>query len=207
MSDSAPIASICALVSGVEPAELTLESNIYTIGRSAICQIVVSRNVISRLHARIERDQLRYLISDAGSANGTFINGERIHSLRQLKDRDQIGLGAPEPLLRFIDPDPTFVPLGRLVYNEQTMSFRFDDHPLDLSIDQHRLLLHLYRNIGNLCAREVCAQALWGRDYDPGRDASALDRAMSKLRQKLRRIDPAVELIGTRRGLGYVLNA
>lgn len=207
MSDFAPIASIYALAPGIEPAELALEGNIYAIGRSAICQIVVSRNVISRLHARIERDELRYLLSDAGSANGTFVNGERIHSPRLLKDRDQIGLGAPEPLLRFLDPDPTFVPLGRLVYNEQTMSFRFDDQPLALSLDQHRLLLHLYRNIGNLCVRESCALALWGRDYDPGRDASALDRAISKLRQKLRRLDSAAELIETRRGLGYVLNA
>lgn len=204
--DTSTVARVIALHADVEPNEYTLDSGVCTIGRSPICRIIANRNVVSRLHARIVRDGMRYVLSDAGSANGTFVNGGKIAGPHTLKDRDLIGLGAAGDLLRFVDPDPTFIPSGRLVYAEPAMTFMFDGQPLDLSPAQHRLLLHLYRNIGSLCTRESCAQGLWGRDYAPGDDADALDRAISKLRQKLRRIDPAAELIATRRGLGYILN-
>ena len=200
-------ASLLALHADALPVEYALGTSICAIGRSPICQIIVRRNVVSRLHARIVRDGLRYILSDAGSANGTFVNGHRIAEPHILKNRDLIGLGAAEGMLRFVDPDPTHIPSGRLAYDEPAMTFLFDGQPLDLSPAQHRLLQHLYRNTSSLCTRESCAQALWGRNYAPGADADALDRAVSKLRQKLRRIDPNVELIETRRGVGYLLNA
>jgi DNA-binding response OmpR family regulator len=206
LMDTSGVARVIALHADVEPYEYMLDTSICTIGRSTICRIVVERSVVSRLHARITRDGLRYLLSDAGSANGTFVNGRKINEPHILKDRDLIGLGAAQDLLRFVDPDPTFIPSGRLVYNEPVMSFLFDGQALDLSPAQHRLLLHLYRNIGSMCTRESCAEALWGSAYAPGADADALDRAISKLRQKLRRIDRNATLIETRRTLGYILN-
>jgi len=62
----------------IQPTDYVLEVNICTIGRSPIWQIVVQRWLVSRLHARIERAGPRYLLHDAGSANGTFVNGHRI---------------------------------------------------------------------------------------------------------------------------------
>jgi DNA-binding response OmpR family regulator len=165
----------------------------------------VPRNTVSRIHARIERDGLRYLLHDAGSANGTFVNSLRINQPHLLKDRDSIGLGAATPVLRFADPDPTFVPAGRLRYDQPTMRFFLDQQPLDLTPVQFRLLSHLYQNAGNLCTRESCAMAIWGRDYNPGMDAAALDRAIANLRRIVRELDPTSEAIQTRRGLGYVL--
>jgi len=204
--DTSAVARMIALHDDVEPHEYALDAGICTIGRSPICRIVVARSVVSRLHARIARDGLRYVLSDAGSANGTFINGRKIAEPYILKDRDLIGLGAAHDLLRFVDPDPTFIPSGRLAYDQPAMTFLFDGQPLDLSPAQHRLLLHLYRNIGSLCTRESCAQALWGPQHAPGADADALDRAISKLRQKLHRLDRDAALIETRRGRGYVLS-
>ena len=205
--DTSTVARLIALHADIEPHEYALDAGVCTLGRSPICRIIAQRNVVSRLHARIVRDGMRYVLSDAGSANGTFVNGGKIAGPHILKDRDQIGLGAATELLRFVDPDPTFTPAGRLTYDEPAMTFMFDGQPLDLSSAQHRLLLYLYRNIGSLCTRESCALALWGHDYAPGTDADALDRAISKLRQKLRRIDPTAELIETRRGLGYLLSS
>ena len=40
----------------VQPLEFILEADICTIGRAATCQIIVQQNLVSRLHARIERD-------------------------------------------------------------------------------------------------------------------------------------------------------
>ena len=54
------------------------------------------------------------------------------------------------------------------------MRFSLDQQPIELTAAQFRLLTHLYQNAGNLCTRESCAAAIWGRDYDPGMDAAAL---------------------------------
>jgi DNA-binding response OmpR family regulator len=203
---SPQFARLVALHEDVQPASYTLQADICTIGRSPVCQIVVQRNVVSRLHARVERDGLRYVLHDAGSANGTFVNGHRIQGAHLLTEADRIGLGCPAELLRFVDPDPTFVPSNRLGYDERAMIFALGGQMLDLTPAQFKLLAYLYQHAGDVCTRESCAEALWGRDYDPGLDADALDRAVSSLRGKLRETDPSADLLQTRRGLGYVLN-
>jgi hypothetical protein len=199
-------AHLVALHEEIQPAECILEADVYTLGRSPLCQIVVQRSIVSRLHAKIERDGPRYLLVDAGSANGTFVNGQRLHAPHVLSDRELIGLGAATGLLRFLDPDPTVVPKTRLRYDERSMLFSLDNQPLDLTPAQFRLLRHLYQVAGEVCTRESCAEALWGRAYEPGLDADALDRAFSSLRSHLRRTAASADLIETRRGLGYVLN-
>jgi hypothetical protein len=199
-------ARLLALHEDVQPPESILEADVYTLGRSPLCQIVVQRSIVSRLHAKIERDGPRYQLVDAGSANGTFLNGKRLQAPHLLSDRDLIGLGSVTAILRFHDPDPTVIPVTRLRYDEQRMLFSLGNTPLDLTPAQFRLLHHLYQFAGEVCTRESCAAALWGHDYEPGLDADALDRAFSSLRSQLRRIDPDAELIETRRGLGYVLN-
>jgi DNA-binding response OmpR family regulator len=203
-SDEAP-AQLLARHEGVQPAEYTLEAELTTIGRARTCDIVVLQNLVSRLHAKIERVGPRYVLRDAGSANGTFINSRRIHEPHLLEHDDLIGLGSPVGLLHFIDPDPTEIATASLRYDDRTMTFYLGRQPIDLPPTQFRLLLHLYQHTGNVCTRESCAQAIWGRDYDPGLDAAALDETLSKVRGKLRQIDPEVDIIKTRRGLGFEL--
>jgi DNA-binding response OmpR family regulator len=199
-------ARLLAMSADVQPGESVLEADAYTLGRSPLCQIMVPRSIVSRLHAKIERDGPRYQLVDAGSANGTFVNGKRVQAPHLLSDRDLIGLGAASAILRFVDPDPTVIPVTRLRYDERTMTFTLGNSPLDLTPAQFRLLHHLYQFAGEVCTRESCAAALWGHDYDPGMDADALDRAFSTLRGQLRRVDAEADLIETRRGLGYVLH-
>jgi len=189
----------------IQPTEYTLEADICTIGRSPICQIVVQRQLVSRLHARIERAGPRYLLQDAGSANGTFVNGRRIAEPHLLADQDLIGLGAPAGLIRFIDTDTTFVPASRLRYDDRAMRFYAGTQPIDLPPTSFKLLRHLYEHAGDICTRESCAQAIWGREYDPDVDTAALDRIVANLRSQLRQIDEALDVIKTRRGVGYEL--
>jgi DNA-binding response OmpR family regulator len=207
MESSPPIqfGRLIATHPNVEGHEYILDQDVYTIGRSATCQIIVPLNVVSRLHAKIERLGPRYMLSDVGSANGTFVNSRQIQAQHLLQDRDVIGLGSPLPILRFMDPDPTSVPLSRLRYDDPTMTFFLEGQPVNLSPAQFRLLHLLYQHAGTVCTRESCAQALWRRDYDPNLDSEALDRAISTLRSELRRIDAKADLIETRRGLGYLL--
>ncbi len=49
-----------------------------SIGRDSSCDFVLSTPSVSRRHARLVRDGARYWIEDNKSANGTFVNGQRI---------------------------------------------------------------------------------------------------------------------------------
>ena len=135
------------------------------------------------------------------------MNGVQIATTHTLSNQDTIGLGAVGDLLRFIDPDPTIIPSMRLRLDERTRIFYLGVQALELTPSQHRLLTHLFRHLGELVSREECAVAIWGRDYDPGLDAEALDRAISNLRGVIRRASQGAELLQTRRGLGYTLLA
>lgn len=188
----------------VQPGDVALEADACTLGRSALCDVVVPRETVSRLHARIVRDGPRFRLHDAGSANGTFVNGERLTDSHLLADRDAIGLGGPAPLLRYADPDPTVVAGPRLRYDERAMRFFLGPEPVELTPNEFRLLRFLHAHAGQVRTREQCAEAIWGPDYAPGWETDALDRVVSNLRGKLRRLDPA-ELIRTRPGIGYEL--
>jgi hypothetical protein len=207
MQNETLIARLVALSDDVAPAELLLSGAEHSIGRASMCDIVINRQTISRLHARVVREGPRYLLHDAGSANGTFVNGVQLSGPHLLSHRDTLSLGAAGDLLRFIDPDPTVVPSARLRLDERTQIFYLGAQPLELTPGQQRLLTHLYRHLGELVTREACAEAIWGRDYDPGMDAEALDRAVSNLRGALRRAGQGSDLLQTRRGMGYLLLA
>src|SRR5689334_14569036 len=100
-------ATLIALHPDVHPTEFSLAGDPCLIGRAPACHIVVSRSSVSRLHARIERQGMYFMLSDASSANGTFVNGKQIQEVYQLKDQDEIGLANSHPLLRFNDHDAT----------------------------------------------------------------------------------------------------
>lgn len=202
-------AKIISLHKDVQPAEFMVEADLCTIGRSSSCQIVIERKTVSRLHARIERDHAgRYILYDAESANGIFVNGDRyrIRKPYLLRNGDEIGLGSIEPLLRFEDTESTATILyTRLQYDSQKMQFFFDKELVELTPGQTRLLQHLAVNIDEICTRESCAEALWGRPYDPVLDDQPLNRTISNIRNQFKKIAPDIELIITHRNLGYML--
>lgn len=215
---SSQIPYVIAFNPSVQPLEYELSEDVCTIGRHETCQIVVesTQKIVSRLHAKIERSGPRYLLSDAGSANGTFVNSQRLQGIHVLINDDLIGLGSKSPLLRFIDPDKTIVTnIGEwLHYDEGAMRFSLQGKPVDLSASQLRLLLHLYRHAGEVCTREQCTAIIYGPNYSPDQYA-ILDETMNKLRKKLCQAAPDQDketleairkkLISTRYGLGYVL--
>jgi DNA-binding response OmpR family regulator len=92
------------------------------------------------------------------------------------------------------------------VYDERAMRFALGSTRLDLTPNQFRLLRCLDLNRGRVCARERCAEAVWGAQYAPGMETTTLDRLVSTLRATLRRADPTSCLVVTRPGLGYMLD-
>jgi hypothetical protein len=64
-----------------------------TIGRSRESDIVLEDDAVSRVHAVITRDETgTYRIHDQNSANGTYVNGQRIGEC-VIEDGDEIQVG------------------------------------------------------------------------------------------------------------------
>jgi hypothetical protein len=62
------------------------------IGRSPECQVFLDDVTVSRRHAEIIHEDDRYVISDLGSLNGTFVNRRRIESV-ELSADDEVQIG------------------------------------------------------------------------------------------------------------------
>ena len=78
---------------------LKLEGTTCTVGRAPGADIWLRDDGVSREHARIEHDGRDYWIKDLGSANGTYVEGQRVDR-KALADGDIIQLG-PTVLLRY----------------------------------------------------------------------------------------------------------
>jgi pSer/pThr/pTyr-binding forkhead associated (FHA) protein len=65
-----------------------------TIGREDDCGLIIKMGVISRLHAQIFTRSGQLWIEDAGSTNGTFVNGRRISEATLLHPQDLISFDA-----------------------------------------------------------------------------------------------------------------
>ena len=68
------------------------------IGREPGLELVLADTKASRHHATIARDGAQWVVTDAGSRHGTFVNGQRV-TRQPLSDGDQIQIGATQ--LRF----------------------------------------------------------------------------------------------------------
>lgn len=65
------------------------------VGRNPACNLVLPDPSVSRHHAALRLQDHRLLVRDAGSSNGTFVNGERIKE-RVLRVGDVVGFGKTE---------------------------------------------------------------------------------------------------------------
>jgi transcription initiation factor TFIIIB Brf1 subunit/transcription initiation factor TFIIB len=68
------------------------QSEVTTIGRSPDCGIFLDDVTVSRKHASLVHRNGEWLIEDAGSLNGTFVNRKRVESAA-LEDGDEIQIG------------------------------------------------------------------------------------------------------------------
>jgi pSer/pThr/pTyr-binding forkhead associated (FHA) protein len=70
---------------------IALELGETSLGRSSASNVPIEVSVVSGLHARIERDSQRLVLRDLDSANGTFLNGERV-TTSLLRDGDVVSI-------------------------------------------------------------------------------------------------------------------
>jgi len=94
------------------------------VGRQATCQILIAQPSVSRKHARIFCDATGVNVQDLGTANGTYVNDQRIQGTSMLRPGDIVRPGqareANPVVLRF--EDPSAVLLDALADDEKSSS-------------------------------------------------------------------------------------
>lgn len=94
------------------------------VGRSRDCEIVVDDAALSRTHLLFEAEPGAVYLTDAGSTNGTFIEGIRVEGRRRLAPGDVIEAGAS---LFIVEPSRTSIP--RSAPPEADGTIRFNRPP------------------------------------------------------------------------------
>jgi serine phosphatase RsbU (regulator of sigma subunit) len=67
----------------------------FRMGRQPDCELILRDSRASRNHAQIVLEGGQYILEDAGSRHGVWVNGERV-SRRPLRDSDRIEFGFPD---------------------------------------------------------------------------------------------------------------
>jgi hypothetical protein len=79
------------------------EGTVFSIGRDAGCDLAISDMTVSRTHARLERTQDGWLLTDMASTNGTRVNGWLVRDRVPVRAGDLVSFGKAEYWLSAAD--------------------------------------------------------------------------------------------------------
>lgn len=184
--------------------EHPLAGETLTVGRAVENDLVITSKRVSREHARVQRQGRRVVLTDLGSTNGTFLNGERLLAAVELRDGDHVCIGDVD--LVFHDPESTHLdtPFPDLDLDITAGIVRMDRQVIALSPKEFALLAYLHERAGQICSKDDIGAAVW-----PEYQESVYDYQIENLVRRLRsRIEPDPanpQLLLTERGRGYRL--
>ncbi len=89
------------VIDGDHRREVALDGTAVTLGRAADCEVVLPADeTVSRQHARLDRREGGWTVTDLGSRNGTFVNGRRVAGTTSVGEDDRVLLGGYVLLVR-----------------------------------------------------------------------------------------------------------
>ena len=179
-----------------------LSNSITTIGRAVENDIVVTNKRVSREHAKISWKGRRLFLEDLESANGTFLNDERLLTSTELRDNDHITIG--DVIFIFHDPDTTNVdnPFPDLEVDTAGGIVRVDRKVVSLSPKEYALLIYLNENHGQVCSKDEIGRAVWPEYESGGIFDYQIENLVRRLRTRIEHEPNTPQLIITVRGLG-----
>ncbi len=193
-----------------------LDSDVVIIGREAgETDLLLPERQVSRKHAKIERTETGFLLTDLESKNGTFLNGKELREPRMLQDGDEIQI-ALSVKIAFVGSDAT-APLNARPISRgmkaAVRGIRLDkegrrifvaEMELDppLSLQQYRLLEMLIDANGGVVPRQQLVEHVWEGESAYGVSEQAIDALVRRLRDRLAERDPEHDYIVTVRGHG-----
>ena len=86
-------------VSGPTFGKIYAMVGVMTVGRNSDCDICIPIDEISRNHAKLQSGSDGVIVEDLASANGTFVNDQRVHAGTLLKPGDEVRFDAVRFLL------------------------------------------------------------------------------------------------------------
>jgi DNA-binding winged helix-turn-helix (wHTH) protein len=193
-------------------SKLTLDAEVFRIGRMADCDMQINVREVSRLHTEIRCEGKRYVIIDLGSTNGTFLNGQALEPNRRhpLTHGDLIQI-ATVVVLRFEDagstvpvtiPQPYLSKPFWLDSAQRQVYIKYRRLDPELTPQQFRLIELLVISSGSVVTREQIADAIWP-EAQGGVSEAMIDNLVARLRQRLASADDQHDFIETVRGTGY----
>ena len=91
------------VMEGAGSWRFTLEADRTTVGKAAENDVALEHDpTASHLHAMFERFPAGWCVTDLGSSNGTWVNGDRIWASHRLRHGDEVRVG--QTRLIFRDP-------------------------------------------------------------------------------------------------------
>ena len=191
-----------------------LDSDVVIIGREAgETDLLLPERQVSRKHAKIERTDTGFLLTDLESKNGTFLNGKELREPKMLQDGDEIQI-ALSVKIAFVGSDAT-APLNARPISRgmkaAVRGIRLDkegrrifvaEMELDppLSLQQYRLLEMLIDANGGVVPRQQLVEHVWEGESAYGVSEQAIDALVRRLRDRLAERDPEHDYIVTVRG-------
>jgi pSer/pThr/pTyr-binding forkhead associated (FHA) protein len=100
--EAAPLASLLFRSGDFKGRRLPIKVPVVNIGRGDYNDVVISDPSVSTMHAKLQRREAIWILTDLGSTNGTFVEGERLSGEAPL---------SPGTTLRFGDVTALFEPL------------------------------------------------------------------------------------------------
>jgi pSer/pThr/pTyr-binding forkhead associated (FHA) protein len=116
--EAAPLASLLFRSGAFKGRRLPIKVPVVNIGRGDYNDVVISDASVSTMHAKLQRRETLWILSDLGSTNGTFVEGERLSGEAAL---------TPGTTLRFGDVIALFEPLDDHVPPARTNQTRMMD--------------------------------------------------------------------------------
>jgi len=105
-----PVAHLIRLGSDGEPQQWPIAEGNLTVGRAKDCQIWIPNTCLSRRHTQLRCEGRRTVITDLGSANGTFVNGVQVQEAQELRHGDLVRVGPLEFRYESLTPAEPEVP-------------------------------------------------------------------------------------------------
>ena len=187
--DSRPAGGAAAALlplSDGKQAAIPLPAQHTTIGRAADCEVVLDDPRISRQHAIITGDGRQYHARDAGSLNGTFVNGRRLRANTATRLHAGDELRFADLRFRFLSgpAGQSHLPPERLRFDDVTAEVYVGAGRVALAPKEYALLRELWQRAGRVCSKECLAQAVWP-EYEGIVSDASIESTVSRLRRKL----------------------
>lgn len=91
---SPALATLVRIVDGRDASVHPLLGDHFVIGRDKSCHIQISGDTsVSRKHATVTRQGVRFMLEDLGSSNGVLVNDKRIDAPHELRVGDRVEIG------------------------------------------------------------------------------------------------------------------